>query len=408
MLPGDVYQYLGTYSEYELQFNGRAAYESDTLTYELISDPISFRNCSNTSQTITIPSALRIRSNQPNPFTYGSYSGNDLYYQTNGAGMGRVFIKSTSGITCYYQAEYGGTGARSIAYSVAGDAQDSVDGGLILVQPAIGINSLLISLFEDMGQVGTDASRAARLLLLARNTTNYSADGTYRFLPSAGGMEYVEYTSGANSTPQNQNGDHAEGWVSERGTRFVSIDSMSAQFDVAASVGRLNFNLEAQAPPQQLPDLRISAATLPTSMVTGQRYPSTATTRNEGPGASAPSTTLVKYGNRVLGQIAVPSLNAGQEHIGSFTASCTGTENTQSLTITADQGAANAETNENNNVNMNTIPCRIGPLPTNRTRIVPSTISPGPAQRTTAVLNSLGLGVDMDKLLGQLGSVFGQ
>jgi subtilase family serine protease len=101
--------------------------------------------------------------------------------------------------------------------------------------------------------------------------------------------------------------------------------------------------------PELQPDLVISALIVPRSMAQGRTYGATVTTRNTGQGTSVPSTTRVTYGGRVVAAVPVPALDPNDQLQAEFSMSCTGLENSDGVSATADYGNVSAESNENNN-----------------------------------------------------------
>jgi hypothetical protein len=257
---GDKFSFIADPAVFELQFNGLDLQSSDydSLHYEILKDGASFRNCTNTSQTITLNGVIRVTSDESAAFTVGSYSGNDLYYDlTNDSAtttFGRVFIKSTGSTSCYDMADSGGPSA-SVDYYVAGDAKDTTSGGEILITHNSVLNNtggfsaiVNLTLYEDQGRTNTTAQLAERLTVIANNSlSGYGATVTdFSFVANAATpyVTYVQPLTGISSggyAKDNSGANKEEGFYANRGTRFSSLDGTSATFEVAKSVGHMMF-----------------------------------------------------------------------------------------------------------------------------------------------------------------------
>ncbi len=157
----------------------------------------------------------------------------------------------------------------------------------------------------------------------------------------------------------------------------------------------------------QQPDLTISTLTAPTTVIVGRSFTYTVETYNNGPGSSSPSVTFAAFqtsGSNIL----IPGLPAGMGQVNTVTSVCSSAGRFQ-LTATADSTHTNTETNEANNARSVYVRC-FGRIEGNATNATESSISPGPlpSDRSAAVLGALGIGIDIRKLLGSLGIVFGK
>lgn len=191
---------------------------------------------------------------------------------------------------------------------------------------------------------------------------------------------------------------------------FTLNTTADANFNVAESNENNNFvsyQVNCVAGNMSQPDLTISTLTAPTTVIVGRSFTYTVETYNNGPGASSPSVTFAAFqtsGSNIL----IPGLPAGMGQVNTVTSVCSSTGRFQ-LTATADSTHTNSETNEANNARSVYVRC-FGRIEGNATNATESSISPGPlpSDRSAAVLGALGIGIDIRKLLGSLGIVFGK
>lgn len=237
---------LGTYSKFYLRFAGLDLASYDSLTGDIVDSATVLQMCGN--QNITVPSFIRVRSSTPSAFRIQGFYGNEVVYTTSDGedtGFGVIYLKLSPPDNCYIVR---GNYDTNVAYITAGPGNPWYpnDGGILRLwgadQPYS--NALVtITLFEDIGEVGWGGiHHAATLQFSARNSTNYSSEGHFRFIPINGGEGTVMYWSPANMAPVPQTGEHEEGYRTERGTQFVSVSATGFQLNVARSIGRLKFD----------------------------------------------------------------------------------------------------------------------------------------------------------------------
>jgi subtilase family serine protease len=147
-------------------------------------------------------------------------------------------------------------------------------------------------------------------------------------------------------------------------------------------------------------DLVVTSFTAPADGGAGLALTLTDTTRNQGAGTSAPTTTgyylsansTLDGGDTLLGSRAVPALAAGASDTGSASVTLPAglAVGTYYLIARADSGDAAAEVNESNNTSTRTI--RVGPDLTIASITAPTTAGAGSAITVTETTQNLGGG----------------